>query len=192
MKKLMTVALAALFCASAARAESTRRSTTVSNKDQQHQFLVGVDTDFALPVGNYSNVNGVGGGVMLTGEYPMMPELSATLRIGFNLHASKDLGGGDSIHVNNIPVLFGARYYFQPAHQGVFGAAELGLFDLMTSATVGGFSGSDSSMKFGMGVGLGYQMKEWNARINLHSHDIGNFGDALMVSAGVGYQFAGF
>ena len=35
-------------------------------------------------------------------------------------------------------------------------------------------------------------MKQWNARVNLHSHDFGSFGDAMMITAGVGYQFAGF
>lgn len=193
MKKLMTIALAVLFCASAARAESTRRSTTVSSKDQHSKILVSADADFALPVGNYSDVNGVGGGLMLKGEYPLMPELSATLRIGFQFHANKDLGGGAGSHLHSIPALFGAQYYFQPEHQGFFGAAEMGLFYLMASQTIPGIGDvSSSDAKFGMGAGVGYQMKEWNFRVNLHSQDIGHFGDALMVSAGAGYQFAGF
>jgi len=35
-------------------------------------------------------------------------------------------------------------------------------------------------------------VKQWNARVNLHSQDVGHFGDALDDHAGVGYQFAGF
>lgn len=191
--KNLTLALAGLVCiATAARAESTRRSTHVSSTTQQQKFLVGVDGDFGLPLGNYSDVNGVGAGLMLTGEYPMMPELSATLRIGFQYHSDKDLGAGVSSHVHSIPVLFGARYYFMPERQGLFGAAELGFFDLMAGASAGGTSATSSEVKFGVGAGIGYQMKQWNARINLHSHSIGDFGDTLMVTAGVGYQFAGF
>jgi hypothetical protein len=192
MKKLMTVALAVLFCASAARAESSRRSTTVSSHDQQAKFLVGADADVALPLGTYGDANGIGGELLLKGEYPVIPELSATLRIGFQFHSDKDLGGGASSHIHSIPVLLGAQYYFMADHQGLFGAAELGLFDLMASVSAGGASGSDSQMKFGAGVGIGWQMKQWNARVNVHTHDVGNFGDLMVVSAGVGYQFAGF
>jgi hypothetical protein len=191
MKKLTTIALAVLFCASAARAESTRPSTTVTAKDQQPKILVGADVDFALPIGNYSNVNGVGGTLMLKGEYPVLPEVGATLRVGFQFHSDKDVSAGASAHVHSIPVLLGAQYYFMPDHQGVFAAGEVGLFYLLTGATVGGVSGSSSDAKFGMGAGVGYQMKQWNVRVNLHSQDIGSFGDSLMLSGGVGYQFAG-
>ena len=31
-----------------------------------------------------------------------------------------------------------------------------------------------------------------NARINVHTQSVGDFADALMITAGVGYQFAGF
>ena len=192
MKKV-TIALAALFSVSAAaRAESTRRSTRVESRTAQQKFLVGVDGDFGVPVGNYSNINGVGGGLMLTGEYPMMPELSLTARVGFQYHSDKDLGLGASGHVHSIPFLFGARYYFMPERQGFFGAAELGLFDLIAGASSGGQSASSSEVKLGVGVGVGYQMKQWNARVNLHSQSVGSFGDTMMVTAGVGYQFAGF
>jgi len=193
MKKI-TIALAVLFCTSfAAHAESTRRSTHIQNSTNQDQkFIVGVDGDFGIPLGNYSDVNGVGGGLMLTGEYPVMPELGLTARVGFQYHSDKDLGAGVSGHVHSIPFLFGAKYYFMPQHQGLFGAAELGLFDLMAGASSGGVSATDSEVKFGLGVGVGYQMKQWNARINLHSQSVGSFGDSMMVTAGVGYQFAGF
>ncbi|HET7788875.1 MAG TPA: outer membrane beta-barrel protein [Myxococcales bacterium] len=192
MKKA-TIALAALFCVSAsARAESSRRSTRIDSPTPQQKFLVGVDGDFGLPLGNYSDVNGVGGGLMLTGEYPMMPELSLTGRVGFQYHSDKDLGLGVSGHVHSIPFLLGAKYYFMPERQGFFGAAELGLFDLIAGASSGGVSASDSQVKLGVGVGVGYQMKQWNARVNLHSQSVGSFGDSMMVTAGVGYQFAGF
>jgi len=195
MKKLTMTAVAVLFCLTgAARADSSRRTTTISSSSQQQKFWVGVDGDFALPIGNYSDVNGVGGSLLIVGEYPVMPELSATARIGFQYHADKDLGAGINAHVHSIPVLLGAKYYLMSHgdRQGLFGAFELGMFDLMTSASNGGVSASQNDIKFGTGVGVGYAMKEWNARVSLHSHDIGHFGDALMVTAGVGYTFAGF
>jgi hypothetical protein len=192
MKKT-TIALAALFCVSAAaRAESTRRSTRIENPTEQQKFVVGVDGDFGIPLGNYSDVNGIGGGFLLTGEYPVMPQLGLTARVGFQYHSDKDVGLGINAHVHSIPFLFGAKYYFMPDRQGFFGAAEMGLFDLIAGASSGGQSASASEVKFGLGVGVGYQMKQWNARVNLHSQSVGNFGDTMMMTAGVGYQFAGF
>jgi len=193
MKKLTMTAVAVLFCVSGAvRAESSRRTTTISSASHE-KFWVGVDGDFALPIGNYSNVNGVGGTLLVVGEYPLMPELSATARIGFQYHTNTNVGGADA-HIHSIPVLLGAKYYVMSHgdRQGLFGAFELGMFDLMTDVSSPAGSASQNDLKFGTGVGIGYAMKEWNARVSLHSHDVGHFGDSLMVSAGVGYTFAGF
>jgi len=191
MKKLTMIVAAFVLCISvSARADSSRRSTSMSSTHGE-KFLLGVDGAFGLPIGNYSNVNGVGGGVLLTGEYPIIEALSATARIGFNYQFDKSPVAGTDTHVHSIPVLLGAKYYLTPDHQGLFGAAELGMFDLMSSVSTGGTSASQNDVKFGMGIGAGWQMKQWNARVNLHAQDVGHFGDALMVSAGVGYQFIG-
>src|SRR5437762_541998 len=55
-----------------------------------------------------------------------------------------------------------------------------------------GNSADQNDLKFGTGIGVGYAMKQWNARINVHTQSVGDFADALMITAGVGYQFAGF
>ncbi len=194
MKKLTTIAVAALFClAGAARAESTRRSTRNLSSSSSEKFFFGVDGDFALPVGNYGNLNGVGLGLLATGEYPVLPELSATARIGFQYHTNKTVLGMDA-HAHSVPVLLGGKYYLMPGQgvrQGLFAAAELGVFDVISGVSYGATSASNSSLKFGGGVGVGWAMKQWNARVNVHSQDVGHFGDLLMVTAGIGYQFAG-
>lgn len=189
MKTLTTIAAAVLLClATSARAESTRRSTSSMSSSSHPQLLLGIDGSFGMPIGNYADVNGVGGGVLLTAEYPVIEALSATARVGFNYQLNKTIGTVDN-HIHSVPVLLGAKYYLMPERQGVFAAVELGLFDLMQGDSTGG---SANELKFGGGAGIGWQMKQWNARVNVHSHDFGNFGDAVMVSAGIGYQFAGF
>ena len=188
MKKLTMAVMAVLFCFSgAASAQSARRSSSMSSTHHE-TFFVSTELEFGLPVGNYADQNGVGGGVMLVGEYPLLDALSATARIGFQYHSNKTVATVD-VHTHSIPILLGAKYYLMPDRQGLFGALELGLFDLMTSASNGQ---SQNDVKFGTGIGVGYAMKQWNARVNLHSQDVGHFGDALMITAGVGYQFAGF
>ncbi len=192
MKKLITVVAVLLFCvAGAARADSSRRSSSMSGGTGHEKLFLGVDGDFALPIGNYSDLNGVGGGLLLVAEYPLMDVLSATARIGFQYHSDKSTAGID-VHAHSIPVLVGAKYYLMPGREGLFGAVELGAFDLLASATQAGVSASNSEVKFGGGVGIGWAMKQWNARVNVHSQDFGNFGDFIMVTAGVGYQFMGF
>lgn len=192
MKTLTMIAAAVLLSLSpSARAESTRRSTSSVSSSSNAKLQLGVDANFGLPIGNYADVNGVGGGVLLTAEYPVIEALGATARIGFNYQSDKSITGVGDMHVHSIPVLFGVKYYAMPEHQGFFAAAELGLFDLMSSISTAGGSASSNDVKFGGGLGLGWQMKQWNARVNIHSQDFGNFSDLLMLTAGVGYQFGG-
>src|SRR5919109_1443100 len=49
---------------------------------------------------------------------------------------------------------------------GLFAAAEMGIFDLMTSASIGTASASSNDVKFGLGAGVGYQWNQWNFRVN--------------------------
>jgi hypothetical protein len=195
MKLTATIVTGLLLCfAGAARADKSPRSPSRSSMlgSAEHSVYFGADADFALPIGTYSDANGVGGGVLLTAEYPLVgiiDQLSVTARAGFQFHTDKDLGAGVNNHIHSIPVLFGAKYYLMEQNrQGLFAAAEMGLFDLMQSSSVGI---SESQMKFGAGLGIGYAYEKWNARVNVHTHDVGNLGDSVMITAGIGYQFAG-
>ena len=194
MKTLIaTITAGVLLCLSgAAQAERGQASRSHS----RGHILLGVDTEFGIPLGNYGDVNSVGGGAVLVAEYPLMAMLGATARIGFQAHVDRTVNGLGS-HVNAIPVLLGTKYYIGGDREGLFGAFELGMFDLMSSVErrVGGGqinSVSSSDLKFGMGVGVGFQQDRWNARLNLHSQDFGNFGSAMIISGGIGYHFASF
>ena len=194
MNKVITTVAAILCLAGTANAGDARTSHNKSSSlsSTQHTVLIGVDADFAMPLSSYSDINGPGAGALLTVEYPVIEQLSLTARAGFQYHFDKNIAAGVDAHVHSVPVLLGAKYYvMQQDRQGLFAAAELGMFDLMTGATFGGASGSSNDVKFGVGAGVGYQWNQWNARLNIHSHDLGNFGDAIMLTGGVGYQFAG-
>ena len=194
MKRIVaTVAFGVLLCASGARAE---RFSQGSRPHAKH-ILVGLDTEFGIPLGDYSDVNSVGAGAMLVGEYHVMNMVGLTARLGFQAHVSRTIGANLSAHVNAIPFLLGTKYYMGGEREGLFGAFELGLFDLMSSVDTPGprgsvVSNSSNDVKFGMGAGLGYQEERWNARVSLHTQDVGNFGRALTITGGVGYQFAAF
>jgi len=189
MKKLIsTIAVSVLCISGAARADKARGAHGGVAKDHMIRFTA--DTEFGVPLGNYADANSVGGGLSVTGEYLLLDQLSATMRIGFQAHVDRTVGTFSS-HVNAIPVLLGAKYFVGPDRQGMFGAFELGMFDLMSSVSRGTVTASSNDVKFGMGLGLGYQQNQWNLRVNVHSQDVGNFGSAMMMTGGIGYQFAG-
>jgi hypothetical protein len=192
MKTLIRTTVASLLLITgAARAEKARSALQPQGVIRQHIIRLGLDTEFGIPLGNYADANSVGGGAVVTGEYSLMEMLSATMRIGFQVHVDRTIGGVSS-HVHAIPVLLGAKYYVSTEHQGIFGAFEMGMFDLMSSVSRGTAPAVTSNdVKFGLGLGLGVQQNQWNVRVNVHSQDVGNFGNAMMISGGVGYQFAG-
>src|SRR5216684_1442618 len=190
MKKLISmIVFGFLFVSSAARADKVR-SAAPHGFFKEHNIRLGVDTEVGIPLGNYADANSVGGGAFLNGELALLEQLSATMRIGFQAHLNRTVAGADS-HVHAIPMLLGAKYYVGPDRQGMFGAFELGVFDLMSSVSRGAISATSNDLRFGMGAGIGYQQSEWNARVNVHTQDVGNFGNAMMITGGIGYQFAG-
>ena len=194
MKRIVTtVAVGLLLCAFGARAERYQ-----SSRPGKH-VLVGLDTEFGIPLGDYSDVNSVGAGALVVGEMPVMNMLGLTARVGFQAHVSRTIGAGLGAHVNAIPFLLGTKYYMGGQREGLFGAFEAGIFDLMVSSDrrVGGGGGTvvtdtSNNVKFGMGAGVGYQEERWNARVSIHSQDVGNFGSAMVITGGIGYQFAAF
>jgi hypothetical protein len=133
-------------------------------------------------------VNSVGGGLMVTSELALTESLAGTARIGYQMHVDRTQGAL-SMHVNAIPFLLGGKYYLSSEHQGMFATAELGMFELIASQSQGNVSASTGDLKFGAGVGVGIQQNQWNARVSMHSQDFGNFGSAMMISGGIGYQF---
>jgi hypothetical protein len=190
MNKLISViAVSLLFVSSAAHADKLR-STGSHSFLKEHNIRLGVDTEVGVPLGNYADANGVGGGAFVNGELALLEQVAGTLRIGFQAHLNRTLGGFDT-HVNAIPMLLGMKYYVGPDRQGMFGAFELGMFDLMSSATRNNVTVSSNSLGFGMGAGIGFQQSQWNARVSVHTQDVSNFGSAMMITGGIGYQFAG-
>ncbi|HKB48236.1 MAG TPA: hypothetical protein VKC57_11105 [Ktedonobacterales bacterium] len=190
MKKLISaIAIGLLFVSSAARADKMRSAGSHSFF-KEHNLRLGVDTEVGIPLGNYADANSVGGGAFLIGELALLEQLSATMRIGFQAHLNRTVAGADS-HVNALPVLLGAKYYVGPDREGMFGAFEFGMFDLMSSVSRGAISATSNDVRFGMGAGIGYQQNQWSARVNVHTQDVGNFGNAMMITGGIGYQFAG-
>jgi hypothetical protein len=187
--KLAFVVLCVSFAAHAEKGRSSRHGLL-----RGHDLMFGVDTDFALPLGNYADASSVGAGVAVTAEYTLLETVSATMRVGFEAHTDRTVGTVDS-HVHALPILLGTKYYLASEREGLFGAFEVGMFDLMSSVTTTArgtaTTASSNDLKFGLGAGLGFQQDRWNVRLAVHTQDVGNFGNAFVLSGGLGYEFAG-
>src|SRR5207302_6791660 len=118
-----------LLCLSGAAQAQRAQGSRLHSKGH---ILLGVDTEFGIPLGNYADVNSVGGGAAVVAEYPLMNVLSATARIGFQAHVDRTVNGLGS-HVNAIPIMLGTKYYIGNDREGLFGAFEVGMLDLMSS-----------------------------------------------------------
>src|SRR5438105_10480666 len=163
---IATIAVTSVVCLSGAAHAQQRHS---SHGFFKNGISFGLDTDVSIPLGNYADANSVGGGAMVIAEYHLLDMVGATMRVGFEAHMNRTIGLTDS-HVHAIPVLLGTKYYMGGTKTGMFGAFELGIFDLMQSQSTGGnrpTSTSSNDVKFGMGAGLGYQQDRWNVRLNL-------------------------
>ena len=153
---------------------------------------IGADAEFALPVGNLSDAAGIGFGALGKFNFNLNDNLSLTGRLGFVYHLAKDFGG-ISVGISYVPVRAGVKYFFMGNNDGVYAGGEAGVNYLMThvSSSVPGLSGlgGDSSLKFGLGVGGGYQLGKLDFRGGLNFLDVGHFGDSIVIALNVGYRF---
>ena len=191
MKRAIAQLACLLLCISgAAHAERTRPAHSRGFL-RGHSLMFGVDTEIGVPLGNYADASSVGGGAAVTGELSLLDTVSATMRIGFEAHTNRDIAGASS-HVHALPILLGTKYYLGSERSGLFGAFEAGSFVLMSSVTSArGVATSSTDFKFGLGAGIGFQQDRWNVRVNIHTQDVGNFGNAFMLTGGIGYEFGG-
>jgi hypothetical protein len=191
MKNAIAQLACLLLCVSGAAHADRARAARPHSFLRGHTLLFGLDTEVGVPLGNYADASSVGGGVALTGELTLLEALSGTMRVGFQAHTDRNIGTASS-HVHAIPILLGTKYYLASGREGLFGSFELGMFDLMSSVTPArGASTSSNDLRFGLGVGIGIQQDRWNVRVNVHTQDVSNFGNAFMMTGGIGYEFVG-
>ena len=158
---------------------------------------VGVDGAFVLPVGDWSDVSGIGIGALAAGHYDLSPQLAITGRIGYIHHLSKSQGGSD-FSTYEIPILGGAKYRFGQPGDGLYVGGEVGLVSLgARSEFENPYSGekesaSDSDLEIGLTAGVGYEVGDLDFRGQMFFPTIDHLDDFMGVMATVGYRFARF
>lgn len=169
------------------RAPAEDPGTSVAEGDKKMKF--GADLAFVLPVGDWSDVTGIGLGALLRFEVKLAEQVSFTARAGYIGHLEKN-----GLSTNEIPLIFpGIKVHFGGAYLG----AELGLLSFGAKLTLeddffGGGTVSDSEMKFGMTVGFGYEISDVDLRLQLFAPSLADIGDLLGIMVNVGYTFVRF
>ncbi len=166
---------------------------------------IGADLALAVPLGDWGDAAGIGGGLLGSYQYSMDAQLSITGRLGFIMHAEQELeSAGITVTTNSseIPIYGGIKYRFTEEINSLYGAAELGLTMVSAEAcsTVDfGFGGPTqeicadaSETKLGTTLGVGYDLDKLDFRGALWFPSIDDEGDMMGLLVTVGYKFASF
>ena len=134
------------------------------NLFSQSKFNAGASFNLGFPVGSFSDIAKTGIGGSLIGEYAVNSQVSITLSLSYQNFPgdfNKFAVGGKTydVSVNSIPLLVGARYYF---NENLFGIIESGLHFFRVSADVSDIYNkeklsTDFETKFGVDAGAGFR-----------------------------------
>jgi hypothetical protein len=128
---------------------------TATTSMAQGRFSVGAD--LALPMGDFGDVSGLGFGGSLKYEGAINDNINWTGSVGYLSFSEKDDSG---VKISMIPILAGAKYYFNTSFEGFYAGAELGLSINKAKVDLGDFGGevSDSSTDFAFAPQIGYHL----------------------------------
>jgi len=177
-------------------------SEPAASGDDDKKIGIGVEGQFMLPLGDFSDGTGPQIGPLVRFGYRVIPALELTARTGYLFGLSKDQGVGVSTSVSNIPLWLGARYFFMEPYAGLYGAAELAI-NLMTVHSTVTVLGQDASASTGLtregfNLGVGYviskelpiDIRAQFSMLNLLGKETGETTFiALGLSAGYTFQF---
>ena len=151
-------------------------SLMLSATDSVAQFSVGAE--LALPAGNFSNSSNPGIGASVRYEASLVEKLNWTASAGVLIFSGKSYLGGAYGNFSIIPLVGGVKYYFMDANDGVYAAADLGLYIINYSVAYpnqgngkGVTFGSANTARIGFAPGIGYRIGSWDftGRINVMS-----------------------
>jgi len=132
----------------------------------QGKFNAGASFNLGVPVGSFADITNTGIGGSIIGEYVVSNRVSIILSVSYQNFPgdfNKFAVGGKTydVAVNSIPLLAGARYYF---NKNIFGILETGTHFFRVSADVSDIYNKDKlsteyETKFGAGAGAGFRYK---------------------------------
>ena len=111
------------------------------------ELYLGGKIPIAIPLPDFNDAVGVGGGIVAEADYFVMPGLAVTGEFGFIVHGEKNF-----CQITQLPLMVGVRYEFLEGPLKPFAHLRMGLNIIHRNYT---FMGSDSDAYFGMDFGGG-------------------------------------
>ena len=170
-------------------------SASAEMEGRSHRLAA--DAGVVIPVGDWSDVTGMGIGAMFRYEYLLSPSLTITARVGYLHGLAKDVLGAD-YSMSELPVLAGVRYFVLGSgsldSKGLYAGMELGFVGIRVRAQACGWLGcieaNDFETKFGMTVGVGYEISRFDMNAGVFLPSVADAGDMVGVLLTIGYAFA--
>lgn len=177
----------------AATAATVGLLAAASPAQARGQIKVGAQGVFALPLGDFADASGVGFGALLNMDMGLSEDgkLQLTGRLGYVHMTGKEIDVGvakvDGPSFGLIPIYAGVKYFVIPS---LYLGGELGATVVMTGET--DYTDSDSEVKAGGTIGLGYMFKDLDVRAFLWLPSLGDGSDIMNLGISLGYRFAAF
>jgi hypothetical protein len=208
----LTLALGLVTLAPAARgAEAPSTGRQLPNDATAAPSRSGDDSSFRIapfvlvPIGRFEKATGVGVGALVGFEYRAAKEVAFTGSVGYVAGLDRVAEAGPlrlSSSVSALPVLGGAKWSVQgAAPEGLYLAMQAGVFMLTANAQVSGGTGplesanmraSNSTMRFGGGMFVGYQLGRFDLRAGALTLDFGSADASTSLALGASYSLVDF
>lgn len=126
---------------------------------------VPLGADFSLPMGDFGKTNAFGIGPAAGFELPIGDRIGITAQAAYQFMVPKSEFKGSGVNMTMIPAQLGVKYYFQDIQDGVYAHGQAG----MHTTTLHGGKKSISETNFSWGLGVGYQLEEFDFGIRYNS-----------------------
>lgn len=157
---------------------------------QDGDFHLNPSATVGIPIGDFSEVYGIGAGIGVKALYSLNPDGELTFSTGYTRFGLKDsYAAGLKGSLGIIPLLAGYRYHLEK----IYLEPQLGLSINSSSLKgsimgMGSFGGSASSTSLGYAATVGYLLGDID--LSLRYQGFALSGDGLgFIGARVGYQF---
>jgi hypothetical protein len=148
----------------------------------QGRFSAGAEV--VLPQGDWNDFVSTGFGVSVRYESPINENISWMGTAGYVMFGEKDDSG---LKISMIPVMAGAKYYFNESFNGFYGGLEAGL--VFAKSDVDG-GDSESETEFGFAPQIGYHIANLDFSVRYTLLKV-NDEDANSIGLRVAYVFGG-
>lgn len=176
--------LATLLLALPASAQQAPRSMPIAGTADDPSPYFGIDPTFLVPLGDISDLTGVGMGLLGRVEIPLAVNSNFTVRGGY-IFGLKSNGSS----IDHAPVMAGFRFF--PAGGSHYGGGFFLMPELGAMFQVLRLQGQDNDWKLraGASFGLGYQVSRTVLQAGVLFPHLGDTGAGVALTAGVGISF---